>query len=526
MRDAAVASLVASVCLLTACSGSTPVRRAYGPDVVDGRFIAPEAYASFLSGSIAEASGDLRGALASYEATLQRDPRSPEVWTRIGEVRCRVDAHDHGADEAFAKALEHDPGYARAWAAKARCLTARGDAAGAREAAAQATRLDATADGANVMLAPPREGPSDAPTRERLVALTMTAVQPRVAWDALAAWAKAHGDVALWARALRELVRSDPSVREVVAGAAEELAGMGALAEARAVAEAAVEAADEPLGGTAHALARRLAVDHVILSGDTDKVRNIASRARLSLDEAAGRALLSERREMARSLAEIAAAGDPTARGARLVLAVCTGRDLLGAGQARPEDVAPSSAASVVYGAALADRGMAREARETLATLPSAIVSGDDRVVRASVELVSRGVLTPSALPPDGVIELAALRGEPFPPPLPRVDERHEYLALSLSGSNPARARELGLRLTRFATIDPVIHAAQALLPLASGSPIPRDAPRALLTHNPGDPLLAAVALRLAEKVGDTEVVRQARATLAALAGKRDVTAQ
>jgi hypothetical protein len=476
---------------------------------------------------MAEASGDLRGALASYELTLRRDPRSPEVYTRIGEVRCRIDAHDHAADEAFAKALEQDPGYARAWAAKARCLTARGDAAGARESAAQASRLDPTADGANVMLAPPRDGPSNGSTRERLVALTMTAGEPQVAWDALAAWAKAHGDVALWSRALRELVRADPRRREVIAGAAEELAGMGALAEARAVAEASVDAADEPLGGTAHALARRLAVDQAILSGVTDKVQHIASRARLPLDEAAGRALLAGSREMARSLAEFAAAGDPTARGARWVLAVCTGREILGAAQARPDDVAPAAAAAVVYGAALADRGMAREGRETLAAFPWAIVPGDDRVVRAAVELVSRGVLTPSTLPPDGVIELAALRGGPStPPPLPRVDERHEFLALSLSGSDPARARELGLRLTRFATVDPVIHAAQALLPLASGSPIPADAPRALLAHNPGDPLLAAVALRLAEKVGDTEVVQQARATLAALAGKRDVTAQ
>jgi hypothetical protein len=169
---------------------------------------------------------------------------------------------------------------------------------------------------------------------------------------------------------------------------------------------------------------------------------------------------------------------------------------------------------------------MVSEARETLAALPWAIVPGDDLIVRAAVELVSRGVLNPSVLPPDGAIELAALRGERSPPPTAHLDERHEYLALSLSGANSARAHELGLRLARFASVDPIIHAAQALLPLASGSPIPPDAPRTLLAHNPADPLLAAVALRLAEKVGDADVVRRARATLAALAGKREGTVE
>ena len=45
--------------------------------------------------------------------------------------------------------------------------------------------------------------------------------------------------------------------------------------------------------------------------------------------------------------------------------------------------------------------------------------------------------------------------------------------------------------------------------------------PRALLARDPADPLLAAVALRLAEKTGDAEVARRARETLSALGASR-----
>jgi hypothetical protein len=50
---------------------------------------------------------------------------------------------------------------------------------------------------------------------------------------------------------------------------------------------------------------------------------------------------------------------------------------------------------------------------------------------------------------------------------------------------------------------------------IGTGAPIDAGAPRALLMRDPRDPLLAAIALRLATKTGDTAVASQARESLA-----------
>jgi hypothetical protein len=501
--------------LVSGCAGYAPVERAYSGNVVEGRYISPDAYASFLSGAIAEASGDLARASTAYAQALGLDEESVELWTRLADVKCRRDTRDAGADDAFRRALERDPGYARAWAAKARCLSARGDVAGARDAAQRAAQLDPEADGANAMLAV--QGPSDAATRERLVALTLTAGDAAVAWDALASWAEAHGDVVLWARALCEVARQAPGRRLAIARSAELLAGMGALPEARAVASAAVEAGGSPLGGSAGELARRLAVDHAIDGGDVEKVRRAASLARLPLDEVAGRALLSGKRELARSLAELEAGADQGSRGARWVLAVCTGDDLVAAAGERKGDVRPSGAAVVAFGMGLGEAAVER-ARSAVATVAEGgILPGDDRVVRPAVELVSRRVLDAGALPADGRVELAALRGEKPAPVASTLDARHEYLLLAMTDPASDRARALGARLSLVAPSDPVVQAAQALVLLGSGAPVDPELPRRLLARAPGDALLAAMALRLAEKAGDVRIAGQARATLSAI---------
>jgi hypothetical protein len=79
------------------------------------------------------------------------------------------------------------------------------------------------------------------------------------------------------------------------------------------------------------------------------------------------------------------------------------------------------------------------------------------------------------------------------------------------------RARELAARLAPAAGSDAVVAAATALLRLAHGDPPPdaRSA-SALLGIDPADPLLAAIALRLADRVGDADAARRARAALAA----------
>ncbi len=151
------------------------------------------------------------------------------------------------------------------------------------------------------------------------------------------------------------------------------------------------------------------------------------------------------------------------------------------------------------------------------ATHHADLVPGDDRVVRPAVELVARGVLGGALLPPEGVIELAALRGEAPPEPLARLEPRHEYLALALLHPDTPHARELGERLAPEEASDAVVAAAACLVRLARGTP-PFDAgsARALLALDPADPLLAAVALRVADKLHDPDEARRARAALAA----------
>ena len=526
---AAMRRLLAAGGLLLAasCGGGPLVERAYDGHVVDGHAIESEAYAAFLSGAIAEAAGSGREALLWYERAAQLDADGPEIWTRVGAVRCSLRPSDAQADAAFARALALDAGYAGVWVAKARCATARSDPRATLDAARRAADLDPSADGANALLSHAShagQGEHDAATRDALIALTATAQDRIAAWDALASWASSHGDIALWARALEMLAKIAPARRDAVAVAAEELAGAGEVGAARAVAAAAAEAGDAPMVEDRSPLASRLAVDEAIGGGHADAVRLRATRARVSLEEAGARALLAGQRDLARELLSAVARADSDAIGARLVLAACDGKDMVGAAwEARRGGARMSGAGLVAFGTAVVHAVSPEEARATLAAVAhGSVVAGDDRVVRRAVDLASRGTLEMSALPPDGLVEIAALRGtssgEGLSLPDRRVlDARHQYLAAALTDPEGAATKDLGERLARIAATDPVVTAARALVQIASGGPIEPGAPGELLLRDPGDPLLAATALRLANKTGDADVATRARATLTAL---------
>ncbi|HEY1695428.1 MAG TPA: hypothetical protein VGG39_24835 [Polyangiaceae bacterium] len=522
----AVTALVCAASACVACVHPGSVERAYGGDVVEGRFVSPAAYAAFLRGALAEAEGHGDDAVDAYVQAAHDDPASPEPWARIAHVSCgsgggagapaaAADAVARG-EAAARRAVALDDTYAPAWVAVAECAAARGDASGERAAADRALRLDPRGDDATVLLARSETGEASPSEREALVALTVTAHDPRVAWGALARWAEAHGDVALWTRALVELARVAPDRRTFVASAAEQLAGEGYLVEARAVAAAALDADRRPLAPT-YALAPRLAIDEAIARDDGDSVRRRAVRGHVSLEEAAGRALLAGRRDLARDLASELAAADPGATGARLVLAAAGGGDLRAVANPRPGDAPASAAALVAFGVALLQAAPA-SAPEDIAALPhEAVVPGDDPVVRPAVELVSRKAAPPELLPPDGRVELAALTGTPAPSSEQGLDARHRYLALALTHPGDPATRTLAARLHGVASVDPVVAAADALQLLGTDAIVAHDAPRLLLARNPADPLLAAVALRLAEKVGDRDVARRARETLTAM---------
>jgi hypothetical protein len=92
----------------TGCTHRVTVDREYDARVVEGRFIEPEAYAAFLRGAIAEASGDSKEALAAYARAERVDPGGPEIVQRIDAVRCAGNPNDATADEARARAIGPD----------------------------------------------------------------------------------------------------------------------------------------------------------------------------------------------------------------------------------------------------------------------------------------------------------------------------------------------------------------------------------------------------------------------------------
>lgn len=524
-----VRSILASALgvLLAGCVHPPAVERAYDGHVVEGRFIEPGAYAAFLRGVTAEAGGDMKEALSEYVDAARIDPTGVEIWTRIGELRCEVDPRDDQADTFFARALKLDATYARAWAARSRCALVRGDIVGARAAARRAAELDPSADGANALLARIGGPEQVAAPRAMLVALTVTAREPVVAWDALGAWAESHNDIALWARALRETARMAPARRDDVTIGAEKLAGSGEIWAGRGVAAAAA-AADG--GGRSvvaeHPLGARLALDDAIAMGNGAAVSARATHLRLPLDEAAGRALLSGNRSLARELASASASADPTAIGARWVLAASGDLDLFGVAQdVRPDGRVSSAAAFVAFASVLVHAASPERLRAMLAGLAHApIVAGDDLVVRPAVRLASHGAIAANDLPPDGVVELAALHGlappaELLAPGARGLDARHQLLALALLHPDGAGARDLSARLATAAISDPIVAAAGALIQRASSGLTALSTGRVLMARYPGDPLVAAVALRLAETAGDRDVAHRARDALTALGG-------
>ena len=518
---------VAVACMLLGCSCARArlVERVYDGHVIDGRPIESSAYAAFLRGAIAEASGNPRAALSGYREAAQKDPSGPEIWARLGAIRCVLNPRDGTADDAFARALAIDGRYAGTWAARARCALARKDERGMLDAARRAAELDPSR--ASSLLARAGGEVRDAATRDALVAMTVTAKDHVAAWDALGAWAESRGDVVLWATALETVVKIAPTRRDAVAHAAEELAGAGEIAVARSIAGAAADAGDGPLSDERHPLAVRLAVDETLARGDASAVETRATRVHVDLEEVAARALLAGRRALAHELASMVMRADPDAMGARLVVAACEVGDVARtASEVRRHGARASAAALVAFGAAAVHTLSAEDVRAALATIAHApIVAGDDRVIRPAGELASRGVLDAGALPADGLVEIAVLRVEApaeglSMPDRRALDARHEYLALALTDPRTPRAKELGDRLAGVTASDPVVAAASALMLLAAGSPIDPAAARALLLRDPADALLAATALRLAKKTGDSDSASRARAVLTALGGR------
>lgn len=109
---------------LYGCSGYTTTTRIVNGHTLEGRPIEPEGYALYLTAQLSEQQGALHRARKLYLDAARLDPQSPELWTRVGALGCRLKlAH---ADTEIERALNLDRWYAPAWVARARCELFRG----------------------------------------------------------------------------------------------------------------------------------------------------------------------------------------------------------------------------------------------------------------------------------------------------------------------------------------------------------------------------------------------------------------
>jgi hypothetical protein len=341
VRSRLTAGLLAVLPCAGGCIGAPSVERAYEDRAIEGRYIGEAGYAAFLRGALAEASGDLSGALAGYEQAAAVDAGSPEIGTRIAAVKCAMNRN---------------------------CASS----------------------------------PGDASTGVALVARALTALDRLTAWEDVAAWGEAHADAALWSHALVQVVRLDPSRRAAVVSTAARLAGAGHLAEGRAVAAAAVDASSEPLDGDREPLGARLAVDEALVRGDGTRARRRASAVRMPLEEVAARALLVGRPMLAQRIASDLVEAEPGGLGPRLVLAASENVDVMGASQLVDKGASGgvSGATLVAFGAVLVHSVPPEQARRTLSRIPhGTLVAGDDGVLRVAATLVSSGALDRAVLP-------------------------------------------------------------------------------------------------------------------------------
>ncbi|HMJ13889.1 MAG TPA: hypothetical protein VK524_20870 [Polyangiaceae bacterium] len=142
MRRAALArSALAVLCAgASACSSGGEVTRLVRGQPLPGRYISVAAYAAYARGTYLEAHGDLRGAGVAYEQAARFDDHSAEVWTKIGDLRCR--RSDPRADTAFRRARELDAEYEPAWRGLAQCELGHGQPRAALTHALHALKLD------------------------------------------------------------------------------------------------------------------------------------------------------------------------------------------------------------------------------------------------------------------------------------------------------------------------------------------------------------------------------------------------
>lgn len=206
-----------------ACGGYDSTTRLVDGQVITSYPIAPQAYALYLEATLQEASGNLTAARDTFVAATEFESKSPELWTRVADLSCRLRLPS--ADDEFVTALERDPWYAPAWIARSRCELGRGNSERALEFAKQAQISAAndfdTTDVLTTTLL--RLGDTDGALRQ-WVGYTVLRPSDHRGWKRLAEVSDRAGDVvwAQWANAAYRSLRADPVTSQTATRAATE----------------------------------------------------------------------------------------------------------------------------------------------------------------------------------------------------------------------------------------------------------------------------------------------------------------
>lgn len=286
-----VAALLSCAALLCGCAEPLVARSVEG-QIVEGRFISPLAYTLYAIGAVAEAHGDLPTALAAYEQAEESDPKSADIWTRIGAVRCRLSGEHVRVSDAFERAQSIDPDYEPAWREQARCDLEASRLESALKHADRAVLLDPDRDDGGLLRAEIlRQLGRTEEARLTLRALTIRRPRSVDAWRALHALSLRLGDATAAEQAAQR-------VRELVPRP-------GDAPQRRA-------AARRPLAE----------LDEALVAGEIRRARRLAQDADLPPAEVAVRAAALGRVREARDQAELVAGADPSSASALVALAL------------------------------------------------------------------------------------------------------------------------------------------------------------------------------------------------------------
>ncbi len=207
------AAAVVALLLSGACAPrGGPVTRLVEGRYDHGRYVTVRAYEAYARGAHLEARGDLDAAMAAYGTAAVEDPDSPEIWSRVGALRCRRRSGD--AEAAFASAERADPTYAPLWYERAECLASRGQTARALESARRSFRLDPDRVETTWLLADLLEKTGQPDHASRILeAEAARDPSGRGTWEALAKLAERTRNAPLFARAARAMARHDHAPR-------------------------------------------------------------------------------------------------------------------------------------------------------------------------------------------------------------------------------------------------------------------------------------------------------------------------